>query len=107
MSVVPGGSFGQDPLPFHTAVMSDPQVAWMNPFIFFNAWKAYPIHGSKLEEWYCHYGKRIIDSLVDLPFALPTAVAGITLTTIYAPTGWIGRHLDAPIRRAALRPAAG
>ncbi|WP_123039457.1 sulfate ABC transporter permease subunit CysT [Cohnella candidum] len=36
-------------------------------------------------------GKRIIDGLVDLPFALPTAVAGIALTTIYAPNGWIGR----------------
>ncbi|MDR3404933.1 MAG: sulfate ABC transporter permease subunit CysT [Chthoniobacter sp.] len=40
-------------------------------------------------------GKRIIDSLVDLPFALPTAVAGIALTAIYAPTGWIGRWLTA------------
>ena len=38
-------------------------------------------------------GKRLFDSLVDLPFALPTAVAGIALTTIYAPTGWIGRFL--------------
>jgi sulfate transport system permease protein len=38
-------------------------------------------------------GKRLIDSLVDLPFALPTAVAGIALTTLYAPTGWIGKHL--------------
>ena len=35
-------------------------------------------------------GKRIIDSMVDLPFALPTAVAGIALTTLYAPKGWIG-----------------
>lgn len=35
-------------------------------------------------------GKRIVDGLVDLPFALPTAVAGIALTTLYAPTGWIG-----------------
>jgi sulfate transport system permease protein len=38
-------------------------------------------------------GKRIIDALVDLPFALPTAVAGIALTTLYAPNGWIGRWL--------------
>jgi sulfate transport system permease protein len=38
-------------------------------------------------------GKRIIDAVVDLPFALPTAVAGITLATIYAPSGWIGRFL--------------
>lgn len=35
-------------------------------------------------------GKRLVDSIVDLPFALPTAVAGIALTSIYAPTGWIG-----------------
>lgn len=38
-------------------------------------------------------GKRIIDSMVDLPFALPTAVAGIALTTLYAPKGWIGALL--------------
>jgi sulfate transport system permease protein len=38
-------------------------------------------------------GKRFIDAMVDLPFALPTAVAGITLATIYAPGGWIGRFL--------------
>ncbi|MCL4820449.1 MAG: sulfate ABC transporter permease subunit CysT [Vicinamibacteria bacterium] len=39
-------------------------------------------------------GKRLVDALVDLPFALPTAVAGITLTTLYGPNGWIGRHLE-------------
>ena len=39
-------------------------------------------------------GKRVIDAIVDLPFALPTAVSGIALTTIYAPTGWIGRWLE-------------
>jgi sulfate transport system permease protein len=38
-------------------------------------------------------GKRLIDALVDLPFALPTAVAGIALTTLYAQNGWIGRWL--------------
>ncbi|MCU0795464.1 MAG: sulfate ABC transporter permease subunit CysT [Akkermansiaceae bacterium] len=38
-------------------------------------------------------GRRVLDAMVDLPFALPTAVAGITLTTIYAPTGWLGRYL--------------
>src|SRR3954454_15165626 len=36
-------------------------------------------------------GKRFIDGLVDLPFALPTAVAGIALTTLYVPKGWIGQ----------------
>ncbi|MDC5317784.1 sulfate ABC transporter permease subunit CysT [Acinetobacter baumannii] len=39
-------------------------------------------------------GKRLVDALVDLPFALPTAVAGIALTSLYAPTGWIGQYLD-------------
>jgi sulfate/thiosulfate transport system permease protein len=39
-------------------------------------------------------GRRIIDALVDLPFALPTAVAGIALTALYAPNGWIGSWLD-------------
>ena len=38
-------------------------------------------------------GKRIVDALVDLPFALPTAVAGIALTSLYAENGWIGKHL--------------
>ena len=42
---------------------------------------------------YDFYGKRIVDALVDLPFALPTAVAGITLATLYAPNGWIGGWL--------------
>jgi sulfate/thiosulfate transport system permease protein len=39
-------------------------------------------------------GRRLIDALIDLPFALPTAVAGITLTTIYAPNGWLGSLLE-------------
>jgi len=39
-------------------------------------------------------GKRIVDALVDLPFALPTAVAGITLTALFAGNGWVGRYLE-------------
>src|SRR3954469_410161 len=39
-------------------------------------------------------GRRIVDAMVDLPFALPTAVAGIALTTLYAPNGWIGSYLE-------------
>jgi sulfate transport system permease protein len=39
-------------------------------------------------------GKRIVDALVDLPFALPTAVAGIALTSLYAENGWFGRYLQ-------------
>jgi sulfate transport system permease protein len=38
-------------------------------------------------------GKRLVDGLIDLPFALPTAVAGIALTTIYATDGWVGQFL--------------
>jgi len=39
-------------------------------------------------------GKRFVDALVDLPFALPTAVAGITLSTLYAGNGWLGSYLE-------------
>ena len=39
-------------------------------------------------------GRRLMDALVDFPFALPTAVAGITLTTLYAPNGWLGAPLE-------------
>ena len=39
-------------------------------------------------------GRRLVDALVDLPFALPTAVAGIALTALYAPNGWIGEWLE-------------
>ena len=42
---------------------------------------------------YDFFGKKLIDGLVDLPFALPTAVAGIALTALYAPNGWIGQFL--------------
>ena len=38
-------------------------------------------------------GRRLFDAIVDLPFALPTAVAGIALTALYAPNGWIGSWL--------------
>jgi len=43
---------------------------------------------------YSFPGKRIVDALVDLPFALPTAVAGISLTSIFVKTGWIGQYLE-------------
>jgi sulfate/thiosulfate transport system permease protein len=42
---------------------------------------------------YEFFGKKFVDALVDLPFALPTAVAGIALTAVYAPNGWIGKFL--------------
>ncbi|MBI0579328.1 sulfate ABC transporter permease subunit CysT [Neobacillus cucumis] len=49
-------------------------------------------------------GHRIIDAAVDLPFALPTAVAGIALTTIYAPNGWIGHYFAAIGMKVAYTP---
>lgn len=49
-------------------------------------------------------GRRFIDALIDLPFALPTAVAGITLTTLYAPNGWLGRPLAERGIRVAFTP---
>jgi sulfate/thiosulfate transport system permease protein len=49
-------------------------------------------------------GKRLVDALVDLPFALPTAVSGIALTAVYAPTGWIGRLLEPLGIQAAYSP---
>ncbi|TPQ40333.1 sulfate ABC transporter permease subunit CysT [Cupriavidus pinatubonensis] len=49
-------------------------------------------------------GKRLIDALVDLPFALPTAVAGIALTALFAGNGWIGRYLEPLGIKAAFTP---
>jgi sulfate transport system permease protein len=49
-------------------------------------------------------GRRLIDTLVDLPFALPTAVAGITLTALYTPDGWIGQWLEKIGITAAFTP---
>jgi sulfate transport system permease protein len=49
-------------------------------------------------------GKRIVDAFIDLPFALPTAVAGITLTTLYAPNGWLGAPLDRMGIKVAFTP---
>src|SRR4029453_19332592 len=49
-------------------------------------------------------GKRFIDALVDLPFALPTAVSGIALTAVYSQNGWIGRHLGPAGRDGGVPP---
>lgn len=53
---------------------------------------------------YNFIGKRVVDALVDLPFALPTAVAGIALTAIYADNGWIGQYLAAQGIKVAYTP---
>jgi len=49
-------------------------------------------------------GHRLIDALVDLPFSLPTAVAGIALVSLYAPNGWLGRPLAAAGIKVAFTP---
>lgn len=49
-------------------------------------------------------GKRFVDALVDLPFALPTAVAGITLAMLYAPNGWLGQYFAAHDIKVAYTP---
>jgi len=53
---------------------------------------------------YTFPGKRLVDAMVDLPFALPTAVSGIALTAIYAPRGWIGQFLEPLGIKAAFSP---
>ncbi|HYO81808.1 MAG TPA: sulfate ABC transporter permease subunit CysT [Bryobacteraceae bacterium] len=50
-------------------------------------------------------GQRVIDAFIDLPFALPTAVSGIVLTTVYAPEGWIGQFLSPVGINVAYTPA--
>ena len=54
---------------------------------------------------YDFFGRRIVDALVDLPFALPTAVAGITLTGLYSGNGWFGRFLEPLGLKVAFVPA--
>ncbi len=49
-------------------------------------------------------GKKLVDALVDLPFALPTAVAGIALTSVYSANGWIGRLLEPHGIKVAFTP---
>lgn len=49
-------------------------------------------------------GRRLVDALVDLPFALPTAVAGITLATVYSANGWVGRYLEPHGIKVAFTP---
>ena len=54
---------------------------------------------------YDFFGRRVVDALVDLPFALPTAVAGITLTGLYAGNGWYGQFLEPLGLKVAFAPA--
>jgi sulfate transport system permease protein len=64
--------------------------------------------GGMLVAWtlvrYRFPGKKLIDAMVDLPFALPTAVSGIALTAIYSPNGWLGQYLEPLGIKAAFSP---
>jgi sulfate transport system permease protein len=53
---------------------------------------------------YSFPGRRVLDAMVDLPFAMPTAVAGIALTAVYSQNGWIGRHLEPLGLKVAFTP---
>ncbi|MDY0073169.1 MAG: sulfate ABC transporter permease subunit CysT [Thauera sp.] len=53
---------------------------------------------------YSFPGKKLVDALIDLPFALPTAVAGIALTALYAGNGWLGQYLEALGIKVAFTP---
>ena len=53
---------------------------------------------------YTFAGKKLVDALIDLPFALPTAVAGIALTALYAKNGWLGQWLEPLGIRVAFKP---
>lgn len=83
------------------ATVSDPRVVASYRLTLTSSFLAASINGifGLLVAWvlvrYEFPGRRLIDAAVDLPFALPTAVAGITLTTLYAPNGWLGRPLAA------------
>jgi sulfate transport system permease protein len=55
-------------------------------------------------ERYRFPGRRLVDGLVDLPFALPTAVAGIALATVYSGNGWLGRYLEPAGIKVAYTP---
>lgn len=82
------------------AVLSDERVALALRLSFFASFAAAVTNAvfGLIVAWtlvrYQFPGRRVLDALVDLPFAMPTAVAGISLATIYAPTGWIGALFD-------------
>ena len=82
------------------AAVSAPRVVASYKLTFGAAFVAAAVNGvfGLVVTWvlvrYRFPGRRLMDALVDLPFALPTAVAGIALTTLYAPNGWLGAPLD-------------
>ncbi len=86
-------------LPTFWATISSPRVVASYELTFGTSFAAALVNATfgLLVAWvlvrYKFPGRRLVDSLVDLPFALPTAVAGIALTALYSPNGWIGHLL--------------
>jgi sulfate/thiosulfate transport system permease protein len=92
-------TFGMTWTEFVTAVASDRVVAsYKISFLASFAAALVNLVFGLLVAWvlvrYTFPGKRVVDALVDLPFALPTAVAGIALSAIYAKNGWVGQFLE-------------
>jgi sulfate transport system permease protein len=94
-------------LPGFWQAVSAPRVVASYKLTFGASFAAAAINGvfGLIVSWvlvrYPFPGRRFVDALVDLPFALPTAVAGIALTTVYAPNGWLG----APLEKAGIKVA--
>jgi sulfate transport system permease protein len=92
------------------ATVTDPRVLASYKLTFMAALVAALINAAfgLLVAWvlvrYRFPGRRFLDAIVDLPFALPTAVAGIALTTLYAKNGWIGQYFDSFGIRVAYTP---
>jgi sulfate transport system permease protein len=91
-------------------VVTNPRVVAAYRLSFISAFLAGGINTvfGLLVSWvltrYSFPGKKLVDGLVDLPFALPTAVAGIALTAVYSQNGWIGRYMEAVGLKVAFAP---
>ena len=94
-----------------TRVLTSPRVVAALKLSFGAAFLAAAINAvfGALVAWvfvrYRFPGKRVFDAIIDLPFALPTAVAGIALTALYARNGWIGQFLEPMGLKVAFAPA--
>jgi len=92
------------------ATIGSPRVASAFRLTFGTSFCAAALNGGfgLLVAWvlvrYPFPGRKLVDALVDLPFALPTAVAGITLTALYSGNGWVGRFLEPLGIRVAYTP---
>lgn len=91
-------------------VVSSPRVLAALQLSFSAAFAAAAVNGvlGLIVAWvlvrYDFAGRRVVDAMIDIPFALPTAVAGISLTTLYAENGWIGSLLAALGIKVAFTP---